>query len=171
MLKTIDSILIQFRHCFSRQTSFHWFIVIIIGLMLRSDHLGVTSIIRDLALDPQCYETLIHFFRSSAWSLDDLRVTWLQIVKRTAPLFYTNEMVVLVGDGVKQAKESDRMPGVKKLHQESENSSKPDYIFGHLFGAVGILMGTSQKWFYLPLFLNLQDGVKTIFGWTDQPER
>ena len=98
-------------------------------------------------------------------------MAWLQIVQRTAPLFYTNEMVVLVGDGVKQAKEANRMPCVKKHHQESENSSKPDYIFGHLFGAIGILMGTPQKWFCLPLFLNLQDGVKTIFGWTDQPER
>jgi hypothetical protein len=59
------------------------------------------------------------------------------------------------------------MPGVKKLHQESENSSKAEYMFGHLFGAVGILMGTPQKWFCLPLFMNLQDGVKTIFSWND----
>lgn len=63
------------------------------------------------------------------------------------------------------------MPGVKKHHQKSENTSKPDYIFGHLFGATGILMGTPAKWFCLPLFMNLQDGVKAIFGWEDQPER
>lgn len=63
------------------------------------------------------------------------------------------------------------MPGVKKLHQESENSSKAEYIFGHLFGAVGILMGTPQKWFCLPLFMNLQDGVKTIFSWSSPAER
>lgn len=62
-------------------------------------------------------------------------------------LSYVQGMVVLVGDGMKQAKEARRMPGVKKLHQESENSSKADYIFGHLFGAVGILMGTLEKWF------------------------
>lgn len=62
------------------------------------------------------------------------------------------------------------MPGVKKLRQESENSSKGEYIFGHLFGAIGILAGTSQKWFCLPLFINLQDGVKTILGWGKQPE-
>ncbi|OMF29781.1 hypothetical protein BK133_17430 [Paenibacillus sp. FSL H8-0548] len=49
------------------------------------------------------------------------------------------------------------MPGVKKLHQESENSSKAESIFGHLFGAIGILMGTPQQWFCLPLFMNLQD--------------
>ncbi|GGB44108.1 hypothetical protein GCM10011409_22100 [Lentibacillus populi] len=62
------------------------------------------------------------------------------------------------------------MPAVKKLHQESENNSKAAYIFGHLFGAVGILMGTSQKWFCLPLFINLQDGVKAIFRWNKKED-
>ncbi|WP_430734245.1 transposase [Fodinisporobacter ferrooxydans] len=171
MLKYIDSILHHFRPCFSREAAYHWFVVSIIGLMLRSDHLGVTSVIRDLSLRAQCYESLIHFFRSSAWSLESLRMTWLQIVKRTAPLSYVNGMVVLIGDGMKQAKEARRMPGVKKLHQESENSSKAQYIFGHLFGAIGILMGMPQKWFCLPLFMNLQDGVKTIFGWSSPSER
>lgn len=57
------------------------------------------------------------------------------------------------------------MPGVKKLHQESENVSKGEYIFGHLFGAIGILAGTPRKWFCLPLFINLQDGIQTILNW------
>ncbi|MEI3612359.1 hypothetical protein [Pseudogracilibacillus sp. SO30301A] len=89
-------------------------------------------------------------------------------MKKAAPLSNVNDMVVLIGDGMRQSKEARRMPGVKKLHQESENSSKAE--FGHLFGAIGILMGTPQKWFCLPLFMNLQDGVKTIFGWNDPCE-
>lgn len=171
MLQRIDSLLLYFRPCFSRQATFHWFVVIILGLMVRSDCLGITSIIRDLSLHPRSYETLIHFFRSSAWSLESLRQTWLHVVQRVAPLFRMQGRVVLVGDGMKQAKEARRMPGVKKHHQESENTSKADYIFGHLFGATGILMGTPEKWFCLPLFMNLQDGVKAIFGWKAQPER
>ncbi|WP_161786235.1 hypothetical protein [Paenibacillus polymyxa] len=51
------------------------FVIVVTGLMLRSDTLGVTSIVRDLALHPLYYETLIHFFRSSAWSLESLRLT------------------------------------------------------------------------------------------------
>lgn len=90
---------------------------------------------------------------------------WLQVVRQHAPLLVIQNRVVLVGDGMKQAKEGRRMPGVKKLHQESENVSKGDYIFGHLFGAIGILVGYSRKWFCLPLFMNLQDGVQTILGW------
>ncbi|MGG1644437.1 transposase [Paenibacillus sp. NRS-1782] len=165
MLKYLNELLLPFRSCFSRQATFEWFIVLVIGFMLRSDHLGVTSVIRDLSLNSRCYETLIHFFRSSGWSTSTLRQKWLQVVRQHAPLLVIQNRVVLVGDGMKQAKEGRRMPGVKKLHQESENVSKGDYIFGHLFGAIGILVGDSRKWFCLPLFMNLQDGVQTILGW------
>lgn len=170
MLKFVNDMLSVFRACFSRTAAFEWFVVIIVGLMVRTDHLGVTSIVRDLALDPRHYESIVHFFRSSAWSLEALRLAWQEAVHRAAPLQRVGGRVVLVGDGMKQAKEGRRMPGVKKLHQESENVSKGEYIFGHLFGAIGILAGTPQKWFCLPLFMNLQDGVKTIFGWEDASE-
>ncbi|WP_330382008.1 hypothetical protein [Thermotalea metallivorans] len=63
------------------------------------------------------------------------------------------------------------MPGVKKLHQESENSSKAEYIFGHMFGAVEVLVGNINQWLCLPLFINLQNGVSTIFSWKDCSER
>ena len=170
MLKFINSILHSFRSCFSRTAAYEWFVVVTVGLMLRTDHLGVTSIVRDLALHPHCYEALIHFFRSSAWSLESLRLAWLRVVRSTAPLMYVQGRVVLVGNGMKQSKEARRMPGVKKLHQESEDSSKGEYIFGHLFGAIGILAGTPQKWFCIPLFMNLQDGVKTILNWVKPPK-
>ncbi|WP_202950506.1 transposase [Paenibacillus alvei] len=160
-----------FRACFSRAAAFEWFVVIVVGLMVRSDHLGVTSIVRDLTLDPRHYESMLHFFRSSAWSLDSMRLAWQGVVNRSAPLMRVRGRVVFVGDGVKQAKEGRHMPGVKKLHQESENVSKGEYIFGHLFGAIGILAGTRHKWFCLPLFINLQDGVKAIFNWTGDAEQ
>ncbi|MHA6529649.1 hypothetical protein [Paenibacillus sp. BAC0078] len=94
-----------------------------------------------------------------------MRQMWLQVVRQSAPLLVIQNRVVLVGDGMKQAKEGRRMPGVKKLHQEYENVSKGEYIFGHLFGAIGILISDSRKWFCLPLFMNLQDGIQTILSW------
>jgi hypothetical protein len=66
MLKYMIEIPSAFRTCFSRAAAFEWFVVIVVGLMVRSDHLGVTSIVRDLALHPRHYESMIHFFRSSA---------------------------------------------------------------------------------------------------------
>src|SRR5699024_4754235 len=137
MLKFIDSILKNFRSCFTRKASYQWFVSIVVGLMIRNDHLGLTSIIRDLFLYPKCYESMIHFFRSTAWSLEGLRDKWLTVVKRQAPFSYVENYTILIGDGMKQSKEARRMPGVKKLHQESEDSSKGEYIFGHLFGAIG----------------------------------
>lgn len=74
-------------------------------------------------------------------------------------------MLILVGDGVKQSKEGWRMPCVKKLFQESENSGKPTYIFGHMFGAIGVLVGNANKLFCVPVSMTIQDGNKTIGQW------
>lgn len=38
-----------------------------------------------------------------------------------------------------------------------------------MLGGIGVLTGNSSKLFCIPLFINLQDGVKTIRSWT-QPE-
>jgi hypothetical protein len=59
-------------------------------------------------------------------------------------------------DGVKQSKEGRKMPGVKKFYQESENSSKPEYIFGHMFGVVGILAGNKSKLFCIALMASVR---------------
>lgn len=167
MLEYIDGILNHFKSCFSGQSAFKWFVVIIIiiGLMTRSDKLGTTSIIRDLTLNPKLYETMNHFFRASSWKLQDIRRRWMQSVHSLAPLWKEDDYSILIGDGVKQAKEAKRMPGVKKQFQESENSSKPEYMFGHLFGGIGILAGNLTKTYCIPLSINLQDGIQTILNW------
>ena len=126
MMNFIEIVLCRFESCFSRKAAFRWFVTITVGLMLRSDKLGVTSVIRDLALSPDCYDSMIHFFRSSAWSLENIRERWFSIVKESFPIYKEGKFCVLIGDGVKQSKEGRRMPGVKKLFQESENSAKPE---------------------------------------------
>jgi hypothetical protein len=50
-----------------------------------------------------------------------------------------DERSILIGDHIKVGKEARYMPGVKKLHQDSENVGKAEYIFGHQFGMIGIL--------------------------------
>jgi hypothetical protein len=169
MWNLINKILNNFKECFSRQASFNWFVVIIIGLMLRSDSLGLTSIIRDLSLLHSSYATMIHFFHASSWTLETIANKWIKVVKSYAPIYQEDGITILVGDGVKASKEARKMPGVKKLHQESENSSKGEYIFGHMFGGIGVLAGNSIKLFCIPLFINIQDGIKTIRNWA-QPE-
>lgn len=82
MLNFIENILYHFESCFSRKATFRWFVTITIGLMLRSDKLGVTSIIRNLPLSPGCYESILHFFRASFWSLDSIRKRWFSAVNK-----------------------------------------------------------------------------------------
>ena len=36
------------------------------------------------------------------------------------------------------------MLGVKKLVQDSETQSKPEYIHGHMWGGVGVLVGKAR---------------------------
>ena len=170
MMKFLDDILMDFRGCFSRGATFRWFVVIVVGLMIREDHLGVTSIIRGLFLVPN-YISLIGFFRSDAWTLEVLSAKYAALVNKYAPLLKRGDAVILVGDGVKQAKEGRRMPGVKRQHQESEDSSKPEFMWGHLFGGVGILAGNISKQFCIPLAMRIQDGVKPVFGWDKHPTR
>ena len=165
MLKFIENVLCYFESCFSRKAAFYWFVTITIGFMLRSDKLGVTSVIRDLALCPDCYDSMLHFFRASSWSLADIRQRWFSAVSKFSPLYKEGNYHILVGDGVKQSKEGRRMPGVKKLFQESENSAKPEYIHGHMFGGLGILAGSVRNWACIPLSIRIHDGLQAAREW------
>jgi len=165
MLNFIENVLCHFKSCFSRKATFNWFVAITIGLMLRSDKLGVTSVTRDLALSPGCYDSMLHFFRASSWSLEEVRKRWFSAVRLYAPLYKEGNYNILVGDGVKQSKEGRRMLGVKKLFQESENSAKPEYIHGHMFGGLGILAGSVRNWACIPLSIRLHDGLQAAREW------
>ena len=83
-------------------------------------------------------------------------------------MFTENGMPILIGDGVKQSKEGRKIPAVKRLHQESENSGKAEYIRGHMFGFIGILVGTAEKLFCLPLSASIQDGDKLLRKWDNE---
>ena len=166
MWKFINDNLLEFKECFSRQAPFKWFIIVVIGLMVRTDQLGVTSIIRALGINPRHYESLLHFFRAGSWQLERIILKWISVVGNSGLLYRICGKPLLIGDGVKESKEACKMPGVKKLVQESENSAKPQYMHGHMFGAIGLLLGTPQKWFCTLLSMRLHDGNKTIGQWS-----
>jgi hypothetical protein len=165
MLDWLNASLLTFKKCFSRQAAFQWFVVIVIGLMIRNDTLGVTSIIRELQLNPSHYHAMLHFFRSNAWSHKAIVECWVQVVRRCGGLLCEGGMPILIGDGVKQAKEARKMPCVKRQYQESENASKPSHIFGHMFGAIGVLAGNMGKLFCIPLSIRIHDGDAQINEW------
>jgi hypothetical protein len=58
------------------------------------------------------------------------------------------------------------MPGVKKLHQQSESNNKAEYIFGHSCQAVAVLTQALSSVFALPLVCRIHEG--TVFSNRDQ---
>jgi hypothetical protein len=167
VLTYIDSVLLQFRGCFSREATFKWFIIAIAGFMARSDHLGVTSMVRELMIDPSKYTAFIHFFHSTAWNLNTIKIKWLEIIKDSDQIYRIFGKPVLIGNGVKQLKEATRTPGVKKLRQESEDSTKSEFIRGQMFGGLGIIIGSAAKMFCLPVSMSIHDGNNSILEWSE----
>lgn len=145
MINEISQILVQFRSCFSRGAAFDWFVVVVFGFMVRLDHHGASSFVRWLCIKPRLYTALLSFFRASSWQLKTIMHRWWQIVLSGCPLIKIDGRLILAGDGIKISKEAEKMPGVKKLHQESDNSGKAPYIYGHHHGVIGILAGWVKK--------------------------
>lgn len=147
---------------FSRQSTFLWFALCCAGLSVRSDHLGVTSIVRALSLRGRYYDNLLDCCHSSAIKLPALTALW---ARTAVHLFGDNvERVagrpVLIVDGKKTAKEGKKMPAVKSLHQESESNSKSSFIMGHSWQAVSLLVRAKETFFACPLSIRLHEGVK-----------
>jgi hypothetical protein len=148
------------RPAFSRLRSFMWFATAVAGLTVRTELLGVTSIVRALKLRPGFYNKLLDSFHSSAVQLDRLSALWTQAVLRLLPdRLRVNGRMVLVGDGIKIPKRGKKMPAVKLLHQHSESNTKPEYIMGHSLQALSVLVPAAQSVFALPLAVRIHEGL------------
>jgi hypothetical protein len=132
----------------------------IAGMTVRTDLFGVTSIIRALGLKEHCYDRILDFFHGTGLKLDELTPLWTKTVLKLFPnILRVNGRLLLVGDGIKVAKEGRKMPAVKALHQQSDSNSKSAYIMGHSFQAVGILAGALGSVFAVPLASRIHEGV------------
>ena len=150
----------QLRPACSRIRTFLWMMTALAGMTVRSDLLGVTSMVRALGLRPIYYDRLLDFFHSPALDLDTLTRTWRNLVFKVHPgILRVEGKPVLVGDGIKVAKAGRKMPAVKKLHQESESNTKPEYIFGHSCQAVAVLAQALLSVFAIPMTCRIHEGV------------
>ena len=144
----------------SRARSFMWLVVALAGFSVRSDLLGVTSIVRGLGLKGHYYDSLIRFFHSTAIDPYRLAQLWVKIALRVFPsVFRFNGRLVLLGDGIKVSKSGRKMPGVKCMHQESDSNTKPEYIMGHSCQAVSLVVGAGSSAFAVPLISRIHEGV------------
>lgn len=150
----------ELRPACSRNRSFLWLAAVLAGLCIRADLLGVTSIVRALGLRDVYYKRLLAFFHSSAINTDKLTMIWTRLVLKFFPaVLKLNGRIVILGDGIKIAKAGKKMPGVKCLHQESDNNTKPEYIMGHSCQAISLVVGAEDSSFAVPLSARIHEGV------------
>ena len=144
----------------ARSRTFLGMALCLAGMTIRKDLLGVTSMVRVLGLAPACYDRLLDLFHSPALDLNRLTIAWCALVLRVHPgILRVNGRPGLAGDGIKIAKAGRKMPGVKKLHQQSESNTKPEFIFGHSCQAVAVLTQALSSVFALPLACRIHEGV------------
>ena len=151
----------QLRPAFTRTRTFIWCAVVLAAMCVRTDLLGVTSLVRALGLQQHCYDRLLDFFHSRAIKLDALTQLWSRVVLSVLKpfLYVIGDRIVLVADGIKVAKTGRKMPAVKKLHQESDNNTKPAFIFGHSCQAVGLIVRARSSFLAVPLSGRIHEGV------------
>jgi hypothetical protein len=152
----------RLRPAFARETTFLWFALCLVGLTIRPDLRGVTSLIRALGLKEVFYDRLLDFFHSKAVLVDLLAALWSHLILTVLPASLVpkvNDRPVLIGDGIKLAKTGRKMPAVKKLHQQSTNNTKPEFIYGHSCQAIALLVGSAQSFFALPLTCRIHEGL------------
>jgi hypothetical protein len=70
----------------ARAQTYAWMVVILIGLSIRADLAGVTSIVRVLGLLPRRYSRLLHLFHFTALELDRLTELWVRWCRRNLPI-------------------------------------------------------------------------------------
>jgi hypothetical protein len=155
------------RPAYTRTRTFMWFATAVAGMTVRSELLGVTSIVRALKLHERFYDRLLDHFHTKAIRPDRLAALWARVVLRLFPHpVRVNGRLVLVGDGIKAPKRGKKMPAVKLLHQQSD-SNKPEYIMGHSLQAVGILMHAANSVFAVPLAMRIHEGLV----WSNRDQR
>ncbi len=135
------------------------FVLIMVGLAVREEVVGVTSIVRALGLADRTYKCLLHFFHSRAFNLEAATRIWLKFVFARFSPVEESGFCVLLGDGIKVGKEGKKMPAVKSLHQESNDNTKPEYIMGHSFQALAFLAQACQNVFAVPLISRIHEGI------------
>ncbi len=149
------------RRACSYKRTYMFLVLVLVAFSIRPECAGVTSFIRAVFLEPGLYKGFFHFFNYST-GLDLLYLTrlWHRMVHRLFPVLQVGEYDVYVADGLKVAKEGKKMPGVKKLHQPSENNSKASYIMGHSFQALAVLVcAAGGHVAAIPLVSRIHEGV------------
>jgi hypothetical protein len=82
-----------------------WMAVVLLGLSVRTELAGVTSIVRAGWLRPAAYRRLLHLFHTPALRISDLTHLWIRLALRLFTPLAVGKRGVCVADGLMVAKE------------------------------------------------------------------
>lgn len=167
MFTELNQFLLFMRKAFSKEATYHWFVIVFIGFIVRTDTLGVTSIIRALTLMPSAYELILNFFHSGAWTVTSLTATWWQWLMTKQLPYMIGDRLVLLADHTKTPKDGRKIPAASTLHQDSETASKPSFFRGHHWGCIAMLMKGYKKYFATGLYAQIHEGL-SLFETSDE---
>lgn len=152
----------------ARWRTFAWMVVVLLGVSVRPELAGVTSIVRVLDVAPACYLRLLALFHSRGLKLPALTALWVRWCRQAFTPIQVGSSLLCLADGLKVAKEGRKMPAVKKLHQSSDNNSKPPFIFGHSLQVLCLLAGgPTGHATAVPLAAGIHEGVV----WSNRDQR
>jgi hypothetical protein len=154
-------VVFELRPACARASTFWWMVIILASFTTRGDLVGVSSFIRCHWLEEKCYNRILDQFAGSGIKLELLTQIWSSLCLKIFAKFLIKEgdRVVLLADGIKNPKEGRKMPGVKFLHQESNNNSKPEYVMAHSLQAISLLVGAGACFFGVPLVCRIHEGI------------
>ena len=72
----------ELRDACRRQRTFLWLLVVLVGLTIRQDVAGLSSVVRALGLDAKSYDRLLALCHSDGVPVEALTVSWIRLVYR-----------------------------------------------------------------------------------------
>ena len=152
----------------ARWRTFAWMVVVLIGLSIRPDLAGVTSIVRVLEVVPTLYPRLLDLCHSRGLKLAPLTALWVLWCRQAFSPIRVGPYLICLADGLKVPKEGRKMPAVKKLHQSSQDNAKPPFIFGHSVQVISLLAGgPAGHAAAVPLTARIHEGIV----WSNRDQR
>ena len=77
----------ELRECCRHQRTFLWLLVVLIGLTIRTDIAGISTVVRTLGLKASHYDRLLALCHSQGAPIEALTANWVRLVlKRFKPL-------------------------------------------------------------------------------------
>ena len=170
MLQFIYHALRFFRPVFSRERTWLYFCMVLLGFLASSQIESITSFCRFWGVGASHYYAFLHFFHSTAYSLGQLVFYWGSFVLRQKQTIFVGSRALLLGDHFYTPKDGRKMPAVVTLRQNSQTQSKPSRFRGHCWGILAVVVGSFTAPFSLPLALSLHQGFVHL-GQQDKSKR